>query len=490
MTKAWTPQQQKVIDEVAAGSHLRVDAVAGSGKTTTLVGAVEACPAPGTLILAFNVKIKQELERRLASVPGLDIKTLNGLGHTALSRTLRRRLVVSTNKLGLLTKEATQGAPERWKTVRKLAEQGKLAGIVPRCQMSSTAKPLAPDTLEVWEELAEDVDLEPDSTDIEMARQVLSKSHNAAWAGDIDFIDQLMVPVIWRMPFPQYRRVFVDEAQDLSPINHTMIRRTLPKQLVTVGDPFQAIYLWRGADSESMDRLQAEFKQTKLPLSVCFRCDSLIVEEAQRFVPHIRARKGAPEGEIVHHGAWDPSVFSPGDHVLCRNNAPLVSLAYKLIAQQVSVAMIGRDIGTGLISLIDKLTNKQGDVPLSHLTDRLEGWQATQLANARARADEAKEEQIRDRADSIFAAIESSTAKTSGELRDSLGELFSKKSGKITLSSIHRAKGLEWPRVWHLNGLRQLDRDSQEEMNISYVATTRAQHQLNYIDTRDRKQSS
>ena len=41
--------------------------------------------------------------------------------------------------------------------------------------------------------------------------------------------------------------------------------------------------------------------------------------------------------------------------VLCRNNAPLLSMAFKLLRRGIGVKMLGRDIGKGLVPLAKKL---------------------------------------------------------------------------------------------------------------------------------------
>lgn len=46
----------------------------------------------------------------------------------------------------------------------------------------------------------------------------------------------------------------------------------------------------------------------------------------------------------------------------------------------------------------------------------------------------------------------------------------------VILSTVHKAKGLEAPRVFIL------DLCQMEEMNLRYVAVTRAQHHLEYCD--------
>ena len=64
----------------------------------------------------------------------------------------------------------------------------------------------------------------------------------------------------------------------------------------------------------------------------------------------------------------------------------------------------------------------------------------------------------------------------------------------VTLSTIHKAKGMEWSRVYFLDSWRLPSKFARiaaedgnpealrQENNLSYVAITRAKHELIYID--------
>ena len=79
-----------------------------------------------------------------------------------------------------------------------------------------------------------------------------------------------------------------------------------------------------------------------------------------------------------------------------------------------------------------------------------------------------------------------------------IDELFGKESAPITLSSIHRAKGMEWDHVFWLDEqlipsrwaikANEADPDlwgwmMQEEYNISYVCMTRARDTMTFIQS-------
>src|SRR5271166_3308316 len=79
--RSWSEFQQAVFDKVKdPGVDLLIQAVAGSGKTTTIIEAMKY--APGTsLFMAFNKAIAEDIRRKATSG---DVKTLNALGHSLM----------------------------------------------------------------------------------------------------------------------------------------------------------------------------------------------------------------------------------------------------------------------------------------------------------------------------------------------------------------------------------------------------------------------
>nr|MBK7069783.1 hypothetical protein [Deltaproteobacteria bacterium] len=63
-----------------------IEAVAGSGKSTTIVEAVRRIPTSRrVLILAFNVSIKDELKEKFRDFPNVEVRTLNGHAFRAMA---------------------------------------------------------------------------------------------------------------------------------------------------------------------------------------------------------------------------------------------------------------------------------------------------------------------------------------------------------------------------------------------------------------------
>lgn len=249
-----------------------------------------------------------------------------------------------------------------------------------------------------------------------------------------------------------------------------------------------SIYGFRGADSESMEKIRRQFNCRTLPLSISYRCPRNIVAYAQRLVPHIEASDSAIDGELYCMPSVSPADFVPDDLIVCRNNKPLVALAYSLIARMVPVTVMGREIGAGLTSLITKL-RPRGIEGEKGLIAKLDAWRSKETERALARGDETKAEAIADKADTILCFIENTRATTVPQLVAAIEEMFSddKNTQRLTLASVHRSKGLEADRVFILDAdlmpskYARQDWQQRQERNLEYVAITRAKKQLIFI---------
>lgn len=493
-----TTQQTAFIERLSSGvSGIALRACAGSGKTTTLVQACSAIPSGNRILaLAFNARIKKELEQRMPN--HITCLTLNGLGHRTWGRHIGRRCTPDSNRVGEITREVCKEADraDYWNDVRQLVSKAKVHGLVPDGAIGG-ARGLVPDAFEAWQSIADQYDIECDENTVKLARSVLKRSIQAGFNGDIDFDDQLYLPVVYRSGFDKYNIILVDEAQDLSSIQHEMLARCLhPKgRLIAVGDPHQAIYSFRGAMSNSMTLLADRFHLDWMPLSVSFRCPQSVVQEARKITEDIEPAPDAPDGAVHVLSKWDAETLPYGSAVICRNNGPLLGLAYRLIKHNIGVVYVGRDFGKGLTKIIDKIG---AHLPIQDFREQLLNWADRETRNAYGR--DAKIQTIQDKRDCLLALMEAGSFEVARDLTEALQKIFSRDSGKVTLSTIHRAKGLEWDNVFFLDSflvpnskLLKLYADAPEayadqlenEYNVRYVAITRAKQSLTYINSED-----
>lgn len=398
----WSPYQLAIFDAVAhSDDSLLIEAVAGSGKTSTIVEAINYVPRDRSVcLLAFNKAIAEELKRRVTA-PNAKCLTLHAAGWAAWRTHLAwdaGQCKVDAGKMyEVIREELTWDERKDAPGTGRLVALAKMAGIVPSAVVTtedgSHYTGLVEDTDEAWEDLIDHYGLDLDECDVMLARRVLAAS-TAAARECVDFDDMLYMPVIAGAAFERYDVVFVDEAQDVSGIQMEMVRRmvgydaasayehakaaTMPGRVIAVGDRHQAIYGFRGAHANSMDRMKELFACRELPLSVTYRCPRRVVEHARQWVKHLEWAEGAEDGivdvgvqeptkEVDHAdgggeippascgGVWELDAYRPGDAILCRINRPLVGMAFALIRRRIAAKVLGRDIGAGLVKLAQKL---------------------------------------------------------------------------------------------------------------------------------------
>ena len=491
-----TPEQDSIVEAVRSSTDsLMVKAYAGCAKTTTILLAAKALPVEPALALAFNKKIQLELEKKLPS--HFAVKTMNGLGHSAWSQAIGRRLTIDDRKLGKCVTEAAQALDianlptDDWDDIRRLVSAAMARGLIPKA-FANRGQALLHDNHETWTDIADQIMVEPKAYTIDVARKALTLSIQQSYIGIISFDDQIYMSALFGGVFPRFPRVIVDEAQDLSPLNHIQLARSSAGWLAAVGDPKQAIYQFRGADAESMGKIRAlRGEWQHRPLATTFRCPKVIVERQQLHAPGFTAWHTNAEGVFESWTKWGAASISTSTScaVLCRNNAPLLSLGFKLLRRRVPVQMLGRDIGKGLVSLFKKIVP---DLTTSvvECAALLTAWQTKETTLALANNKPNKLDGIEDRAESLRAVIEGSEATTGHEIIRALENLFSYTTGRVTLSTGHRAKGLEWDLVVHLDpwrvpskfaiqaSMRGNHSQLEQEHNLQYVIETRARHTL------------
>ena len=304
----------------------------------------------------------------------------------------------------------------------------------------------------------------------------------------VDFDDMIHFPATGKVGCEQFDFLFVDEAQDLNKAQIELALRSVKPggRIIASGDAAQSLYGFRGADTDAIPNIIKALDATALPLSICYRCPRSHVELAQRLVPHIEAREGAPEGvlEDLPFGKLAESV-APGDMVLCRTNAPLVPPALDLIRQGIKAVIIGRDIGRNLMALMRKVQKATKTYDLHETLWELQQYADHEVSKLYMADKAMRAQSLRDRVDTILAL--SDGCNSIGDLQAKINQVFSDDKQGIAFSTVHKAKGLEAERVFILHPeLMPYPKASkpwerQQERNIEYVAKTRSKEYLGFV---------
>lgn len=474
--RVWSPMQLDIFAAVAAlpeGKHIVIEALAGSGKSTTIEECVESVPlGKSILVCAFNKPIADALDARMPA--GVDVMTTHALGRRIVIANTGREEVdcFYVNNLAKIHVGPAWHQREERTAVAKLVSLAK----------STLAEPV----FEALDEMADVYGVEIPKGKrhdvIHVAVRLLLQCMRAT-EGPIDFDDMIWLPHVRDLAAPTWDYVFVDETQDLNAAQLSLVKRVAGDtgRIVAVGDRRQAIYGFRGADREAIPRMIAELKATTLPLSITYRCPVQIVREANKLVPELQARPSAPAG-IVRSTTVESlrASASPGDMVLSRTNAPLVGLCYSWLAAGRRAVIQGRDVGIGLITWI-KNTKLADNAQAGYLVRAVREWRIAEVN--RLTEAERDTQSVIDKADCLEALCEG--CRNVGEVISKCEQLFGDAAkgdarGAILLSSTHRAKGLEADRVWLLRDT-YMRWPGSEEANLLYVAITRSKHELIYV---------
>ena len=475
-----TDEQAAIID-AACGSqaNLIIGALAGAAKTSTLQFLARYMPLQPTLSLAFNKRI---VEHMIKVLPGhVKPSTANSIGHRVWSTAIGKRLTVDTKKTFNIIKAQIDKLPahermdayDLFSEISSAIRSAKSTGYVP-------AKAPAGKSLIMADQFFGGLDEAPDAWFVDLVDRCLLEGIRQAYEGLIDFDDQPYMATLFGGQFPQFKVVMVDEAQDLNLINHAMIERLVAPgtRLISVGDEHQAIYAFRGAATNSMALLKQRFDMVGMPLSVSFRCPRAVIRNVWNRTPHMRWPDWAIEGEVTALSEWSPHDIPDNAAILCRSNAPLLKCALALLRAKRGVNLVGTDLGPQLVRTMKKLGNDDMTMPQREVFDAIDIWEQERLAKSRNPASTV------DRADClrVFARF----GPTLGAAIALAEHIFAAR-GAVQLLTGHKAKGLEWDTVYHLDPWRiptPYAKDEEaltQERNVRYVIDTRPKQALHYI---------
>lgn len=452
-----TSEQLAILDHARGPSNIIINALAGCGKTSTLELIERAVKTKPILYLVFNRKNADEAEGKMLSTT--TVRTFNSLGHRIWAQKVGKVSLNAKKTQDILrtiideVKKPDQGPI--WDSFSQIVSGVGLAkalGYVPDSCFPDAQRLISRDSFHHFLEES------PDDLTSDLIDEVLKRSIIAGFAGNIDYNDQIYLPALFGGTYPKFPLLLVDEAQDLSPVNHAMVAKlTGSRRLIVVGDPWQNIYGFRGAKAGSMAHLQSLYSMTPTNLSISFRCPQAIVENARWRVPHFKWFKEGGYVEVLKE--LDPNTLPDVATIICRNNAPLFRTAFKLLAMGRSVNVSGSDIGPKLVAMMKKLGDSS--MSRSQTLSAIGAWLDEKLSRESKTADDM----------AACMRVFAEHGATLGQAISYAEHLFQQR-GTILLTTGHKAKGLEWPVVYHLDPW--LLGEHEQDLNLRYVINTRS----------------
>jgi len=517
--EALTPEQQsaKQMETVLRGldreqwvavttdaSPLAVVAAAGSGKTMVLTRRIArrlldgSADARHVLALTFTRDAAGELRRRLRR---LDIREPieTGTFHAVALRILRDRAMaagaaapVVANDRGRLIREVLTETKVRCEPGAALADidWARARLVEPRDFASATRMARRRPALQ------------GDNYQLVHERYVALKKRRGVVDFDdllADLLDQLRRDptfadvVRWR-----FRHLFVDEAQDLNPLQHALLEqiRGGRPDICLVGDHRQAIYGWNGADPSTLLEVERHYPGvTVVSLTGNYRCSPQIVRAGSAA---LTAASIDDDTESRRNDARAISVVGTADErdearrvaaavrdleqryglkhvaVLARTNDQLDALGRALASAGIPTA---RAVGASVLDrTIMEATRTPNREQLAAWAESV--WTSDEVNPIRAR--------VAEEVDRFLTSNEPGGFRTWVELRQPFDDLEPDDDGAVALLTFHAAKGREWDGVVvtgvevglvpHASSSTALQRT--EEARLLYVALTRAGTEL------------
>lgn len=499
---AYSDEQLAILDVAQnTGDHMVIDALAGTGKTTTLLALLEVLPAASTLLCAFNKRIADELQEKVPPLPPgrmVSVKTLHAVGLGVLRSHFWGLNVEDDASDGLITEAVTEHCLHAGGS--GLSMTGRRAAV--RLLMTLKETQITPTVdskiIRVTGEEFGHFDKLDNAKLIDQVVDVVGVAYQAGvnfrQRKQIAFCDMVWGAVVSGVkPKSRYKAVIVDEAQDVSAPQLALIESLLAPngRLIIAGDLNQAIYGWRGSAGTALwERMRTHYKAKFMPLTTTWRCSQAVVKMANQLVPKLRPRPGAPEGAVRSMNFSDLAKelrqrFEQ-TFVLSRGNAALLSSALELWKNGVKFTLnAGAEMIDPLFNLLDRLDKTSARA----FTASLEAWYVTETK----RAETAGSAMWAERCESHYGMLKVAAdyAKTPDRIQQLLNDLLrSTRKTSILLSSVHKVKGLEADFVYLLKETFERHKPqrgekkrtpSQEELNIEYVAITRAKKTLTWV---------
>jgi superfamily I DNA/RNA helicase len=492
-------EQKNILRQyLLSNKSIIVDASAGTGKSTLLQAISHKLKHPGShIFLAFTTAAKAVMESKM---PQANVRTTYSVGMGSLQNAFgplevnkykaadNYRLLINKYDYDIkFTQYTGQSYPENdaslLKDILKLVSKSLLNCTVTKHEIENVAD------FESFQNIPHDSNMMKWACDL--AFEIIRVGHKQMVNnGVIDFQEMIAwAAMLPEVTTPVFQELFVDEAQDLSVAQIYLIEKMVPEsgQIIAVGDKYQCIYSFAGASGKSLQQLEESFDCIRMPLVTNYRCGKNIIKYAQEIDPNIKAYDGAPEGQILKMSQWDAQVFVEENQIqtwfLCRTNAPLIRLGLGLMGTNTKFTYNRNVLQDRLLGLLWQFNYYSGGTKEAKSNwNNFEHWLGSQKEYS-------KEKRNIDRFDMLECLeilYHKYTPQSPSKFATAIKRFFKVHSSKakITLSTIHAAKGFEAHTIiyWGTNlvphEMAVTDIEKEQEVHLEHIVRTRAIHNL------------
>ena len=479
--------------------NLIVQAVAGAGKTTTLIECANRIgDGKSILMLAHNKSTRDTLKERVGDKKNVHVYTLHGLAWRMFIEHFGSEPELDDDKYrNYINKNISTLAGEEYNKLNgpaRLQYKYNVFELIDKSRHN-----LKQSEKEITKMAKKKYGMTLVADECKFASEVLKWGVSNTEV--VDFQDLLWFPSQFGYITKFYTAdiIMLDEAQDASLAQQDVIKRcfTRKTRMFSFGDRDQTINSWCGSDTDAFEHLKDRdtFRRNakEYPLTTNYRCGYKIIEYAKRYTDNnIHAREGAHEG-IVNLNAHLYEI-KEGDMVLCRNMAPLMEFYRIAISQGKKVYFRGEEFGKNLKNIVDCSYGDSVKEIIFSIKRRLIAYwdfltETTEL--------DKRETMLNPGVISLLDTIKAienmpRTVETRNDIDKFIKDVFSDEGKEgIQLSTIHKAKGLEADNVFIIcpslipSRLAELDWEKEEERHLQYVMCTRPKNSLNFVTERE-----
>jgi len=540
----FTDEQKNIFAFIANGKgHGIINAVAGAGKTTTIMECAKyAADQTSVLFCAFNKSIQTEIANKFSkqAMNQVTVKTIHALGFQMLNdnNNSNRKINVQEYKYHDILNSDTDVHNKINDYMEELLElsgygtdendnnkQFAVKDIIYKFKdklfdMNQKIRAtLTPVDFKNFKELIEhfnyfsETDIKSNYFNKELeiyfeCSKILLEAGNILAHDSLimDYTDMLYLPFIWNLSASKtYSFLFIDECQDLSKSQLAIVLKYGHKngRILAVGDPYQSIYGFAGADIESFYRIKNTIKAIPLPLTICFRCPSKIVLLASDIRKDIKASKKEPG--IIEEISFNQVVklARSEDLVISRFREPILFLVFDFINNGKQVQIYKDEVNEIIDELKKIFKQEERELIIPEIQGGFETikdivynrWNFIIKKEARKISNSSEKHiYIQSHIEYLNNKLEflhkkflqwKGSCHTINDMLIKIKDYISAAENCVKLSTIHRAKGLEARRVFILNfnDLPHLKPNQKpweriQELNLKYVAITRAINEL------------
>jgi len=466
-----TEQQKEILESVQKYRSVKINAFAGTGKTTTLKLIAQTYKEKKILYLAFNSAIKNEASSIFP--PNTEVKTTHGLAFGAIKK--------NTNID--LTKLVNYRAIDISKEFNITYNQAVVA-------------------IKIFDNFCNNVQNEIEQKDIEhkTAKHMFDRMLISKMKPTHAFYLKYYYLLISSGQIQQfnYDIIMLDEAQDTNEVTLGIFEALSSKVKIYVGDEHQQIYSFRGSKN-ALSKIKSD---KKLYLSCSFRFNKQIASYANILLKNFKNEEIQID-TLEKNNIKDDDIITNG--YISRTNAQLISIISNRIENRKPFVTVRdpNEIFNLTIEVHYILVNKKDEVKRNRFLKEFSNEDEIldyaievddyELKSALKMAKEYKEKlfDFKDISEKFYNAWKNKNANG-----------FDKRIGEILfLTTAHTAKGLEWDKVtisddftdfadlivdFGCDDLKEFQEEQNylpnqeiiDEFNLFYVAITRAKKVL------------